>query len=647
MTVSAAAKPVPPLRLLGALVALGLLGLLGWHWLTLQPLTPSPASTLSTPPVLSWFRAGLTLGLLAGAGLATLLLRRAGLQGRAGCREREDFRLLQTVLNTLPAPIFFKDETGVYLGCNQAFERFLGCGRENIVGRTVYDVAPRDLADIYHKADLALFRQGGTQSYETSVVHADGSRHHVLFHKAVFSKPDGSPGGLVGTMLDITESKEAQEKARYLAHFDPLTELPNQVLFTDRLSLAIAHANRLDLRFAVFCLDLDHFKKINNAFGHPLGNKLLRRVGERLCACLREDDTVARMGGDSFNLLVPNIGSVEGATKVVQKVLDSLRTPFEVDDREIYLSASIGIALFPYDGDDAATLVKNADIALQRAKEKGRGGHQFFDAGMNMRAEEQMVMEGHLRRALERDEFVLYYQPQVDARTGRLIGFEALVRWRHPELGIIQPDRFIPLAEQTGLIGPIGEWVLREACRQSRDWRDNGFEPLRMAVNLSPRQFQHPDLFRKIDLILRESGLDPAGLSLEVTESTVMHNVDHAIETLVRLKNLGVHLAVDDFGTGYSSLSYLKRFPIDLLKIDRSFIMDLPAYEDDAAIVTAVIAMAHKLEIKVLAEGVQNEMQKTFLQAHHCDELQGYLFGPPLPPGEIFAETDRTAAALA
>lgn len=544
--------------------------------------------------------------------------------------------LLQTVINAIPAPIFYKDNAGVYLGCNEAFEKFIGLSRDQIIGQSVYGVSPKDLADVYYEADQVLFRQGGSQTYETSVVYADGSRREVLFHKAVFPQTDGRLGGLVGTLVDITERKNAEAKARYLAHFDALTELPNHVLFTDRINLAIAHAHRLDQRFAIFCLDLDHFKKVNNAYGHPQGDKLLKKVGKRISACLREDDTVARMGGDSFNLLLPQIGSEERAAKVAQKILDSLKVPFDLDDREIFVTASIGVALYPYDGKDASTLLKNADIALQRAKERGRNSHYFFDPAMNVRAEEQMTLELQLRRAVEGNEFTLHFQPQLDAASGRIIGAEALVRWRHPEMGLVMPDRFIPLAEQTGLIVQLGEWVLRSACLQASAWQQAGQPPLRMAVNISPRQFQRPDLYRKIDEILRETGIDPGCLSLEVTESVVMQDVDHAIETLVRLKNLGVHLAIDDFGTGYSSLSYLKRFPIDLLKIDRSFIMDIPMIPDDIAIVSAVIAMAHQLNIKVLAEGVQSTEQRDILQGHRCDEMQGYLFAQPLSSNDFF-----------
>ncbi len=554
-------------------------------------------------------------------------------------------QLHQIILNALPAPIFYKDERGIYLGCNKAFEAFIGLPKNKIIGRDVFEVAPENMAAVYQDADLALLRQGGTQSYETSVRYADGSTHEVLFHKAVFHKTNGCVGGMVGAMVDITERKEAEKTIRYLANFDPVTNLPNQVLFTDRIKLEIAHSHRLNQTFAVMNLDLDHFMKINNTLGHHKGDELLQKVANRLVDGVREDDTVSKMGGDSFVLLLPNIAQEEHAAKIAGKILETFLQPLKLDAQELFITGSIGIAMFPCDGTEPRTLLKNAGTALCRAKKKGRNNFQFYTPVMNARSAELFSLENDLRRALERDELTLHFQPQVDAETGRLIGAEALVRWEHPEKGIIYPNQFIHLAEETGLIVPIGEWVLRTACNQAQIWQEAGLPPLRLATNLSPRQFQEPLLFAKIDRLIREVGLDPSCLSLEITESAVMSDVDHAIETLVRLKNLGLHLAIDDFGTGHSSLSYLRRFPIDLVKIDRSFISDIPESPDDIAIVSAVIAMAHNLNIRVLAEGVQNGEQMEFLRAHRCDELQGYLLGHPLPAGDFrtFAENLATS----
>ncbi|MEJ2698548.1 MAG: EAL domain-containing protein [Desulfuromonadales bacterium] len=543
----------------------------------------------------------------------------------------EQAQLHQIILNALPAPVFYKDEKGIYLGCNKAFEAFIGLPKEKIVGRDVFEVAPEDLASVYREADLALLHRGGTQSYETSVLYADGSRHEVLFHKAVFHKADGRVGGMVGALLDITERKEAEKTIRYLANFDPLTNLPNQVLFTDRLNLEIAHSHRLNQKFAVINLDLDHFMKINNAYGHHKGDELLQKVARRLVEGVREDDTVSKMGGDSFILLLPNISQEEHAAKIAGKILETFLQPFELGDQELFISGSIGIAMVPCDGTEPRTLLKNAATALFRAKKGGRNNFQFYTPAMNARSEELLSLENDLRRALERNELTLHFQPQVDAATGHLIGAEALIRWEHPRNGLIYQNQFIHLAEESGLIVPIGEWVLQTAFAQVRTWLEAGIPPVRVATNLSPRQFQEPGLFPRIDRMVREAGIDPSFLSLEITESAIMGDIDHTIETLARLKSLGLHLAIDDFGTGHSSLSYLRRFPIDLVKIDRSFINDIPESPDDMAIVSAVIAMAHNLNIRVLAEGVQNEEQRRFLRSHGCDELQGYLLGRPMP----------------
>jgi diguanylate cyclase (GGDEF)-like protein len=476
---------------------------------------------------------------------------------------------------------------------------------------------------------------------------------------------DGRPLGLLAVLdrkpirdLDFVESllkvfavraagelerKKSEEQVRYLAHYDTLTGLPNQALFTDRLTLQVAHSHRLVEKFAVFNLDIDHFKRINNAFGHALGDALLKAIAARLSAVLREDDTVAKMGGDSFIMLLPDIRQAERAAKVARKILDSFHAPFILEQQEIFLSASLGIAIYPSDGAKPQLLLKNADTALQRAKEQGRNDFQFYRSQMNARAQDQLAFESQLRTAIERDEFILHYQPQVDAGTGELTGVEALVRWRHPQLGLIPPDRFIPLAEETGAIVALGEWILRSACRQARIWQRQGFPPLRVSVNLSPRQFRQHDFVKRFDEILAEAALCPSCIGLEITESAVMEDPAGAAGQLDLLRHRGVHISIDDFGTGYSSLGYLKRFSIDMLKIDRSFVADLPHAADDIAIVQAVIAMAHKLNIKVLAEGVESGAQRLFLNAQGCDELQGFLFGRPLPAEDLYRLFGKTA----
>jgi len=543
--------------------------------------------------------------------------------------------LQQTVLDAIPLPIFYKDAQGRYLGCNRSFEHYIGHPREEILGREVYGVAPPELAEVYRKADLELLAKGGTQVYEASVENAGGSRARVMFHKAVFLDAQGRKAGIAGTMINVTRQREAEDEARYLAHFDPVTGLPNQTLFRDRLEQELRHAQRCEEEIAVFCLDLDRFKKVNTAFGHDFGDRALSAVARCLTEIIGDDGTVARLGGDSF-MLMTVLGPGRRKPQDTASLLGAaVRRPLDVDGRRLHLSASVGIAVFPHDGDDAVTLLRNAAAAQSRTREKDPGFFRFFTPAMNTRACEQLILEEHLRRALDREEFFLLYQPQVDAVSGQLIGAEALLRWQHPEWGLVEPGRFIAMAEETRLIQPLGEMILRMACRQaSRWWRETGCK-LRVVVNLSPLQFQVADLVDRIRQILLESGLPPRGLGLEITETEVMRDFDHGISCLTRLRELGVYLAIDDFGTGYSSLSYLKHFPIDLLKVDRSFVTGLPDDYDDAAIVSAIVALARSLGLRVMAEGVETAAQEEFLRNLGCSAFQGYRFGRPLPPAEF------------
>jgi diguanylate cyclase (GGDEF)-like protein len=439
----------------------------------------------------------------------------------------------------------------------------------------------------------------------------------------------GKPRGAIGASLDVTERKRAEEQVRSLAYRDPLTTLPNRLLFQDRLAVAVAQAHRHRRPLAVVFLDLDRFKVINDSLGHSVGDRLIREVSTRLRTCLREGDTVARLGGDEFTLLLPDIGQAVDAAKVTAKVLDLLRLPFDIEGRELFVTASAGISLYPDDGSDAEALLKHADTAMYRAKELGRDNYQLYTPAMSATALERLALESSLRKALAQEELVLYYQPVFD-RTGQVHGFEALLRWRHPELGLVPPAEFIPLAEVTGLILPMGPWVLRSACAQAWIWQER-YPGLSVAVNLSPRQFQEPGLVGHVTDALADTGLDPRLLELEITETNAMQNAPTAIQTLRELKALGVRLSIDDFGTGYSSLSYLRRFPIDTLKIDQSFIHDIGADPDAAAIASAVIALAHTLKLDVVAEGVETREQLEFLAASGCDRMQGYLLSPPVP----------------
>jgi diguanylate cyclase (GGDEF)-like protein len=438
---------------------------------------------------------------------------------------------------------------------------------------------------------------------------------------------------LLRSMQYSIERKRYQVQLEHQANYDALTGLPNRNLLHDRLRQAV-YAQRKPRAMAIVFIDLDHFKFVNDSLGHGVGDKLLRGMADRLRGVLREGDTVARLGGDEFVVILNDQSSEEVIFRAMQRITQEVNQPMMIDGKELYVTCSAGISLYPQDGIDVDTLLKNADAAMYRAKDHGRNNFQFFTSEMNERINERLSLENALRRALERKEFLLHFQQKIDLATGALSGAEALVRWNHPELGVLRPERFIPLAEETGLIVRLGEWVMAEACRQVRAWLDQGLNPGLISVNLSARQFRQEGLVRTVSRILEESGIDSRHLELEITESMVMHNAAAAIATLHGLKSLGVVLSVDDFGTGYSSLAYLKDLPIDTLKIDRSFVRDIGYGEgqDEGVIAQAVISLGHALHLKVIAEGVETDRQLSFLRRHGCDEVQGFFYGEPVPP---------------
>jgi diguanylate cyclase (GGDEF)-like protein len=448
---------------------------------------------------------------------------------------------------------------------------------------------------------------------------------------------DGRAMLVSGTTLDITARIRAESEIQQLINYDTLTGLPNRSLLHDRLKLAISHAARGKELVGVLFLDLDRFKGINDTLGHRVGDRLLKTVAKRLAACVRESDTLARLGGDEFVAILVGVNAAEGITTVAKKILMLISEPVYIDDQEIYTSGSIGIAVYPMDGEDSHTLLKHADLAMYQAKELDRNNFQFFSREMNIKVLERMMLENSMRKALEREEFFLVYQPQVDARTGRITGMEALLRWQHPDLGMLAPDKFIYLAEETGFIIPIGEWVLRSACRQNKAWQQQGLSSVRVAVNLSAKQFGQYHLDEMIAATLLETGLGAEWLELEITESAIMKNAEQNAAILRKLKEMGVSLAIDDFGTGYSSLAYLKHFPISRLKIDRSFVRDITTNPDDAAIAEIIIAMAQTLKLSVIAEGVETRAQMELLSFNNCIEMQGYFFSRPVS-AEQFAK---------
>jgi diguanylate cyclase (GGDEF)-like protein len=496
---------------------------------------------------------------------------------------------------------------------------------------------------------LETFTKVYAHSPTVPIIVLTGNDDHMLALSAVKS---GAQDYLVKGRLDrelllrsmqySIERKRYQQQLEHQANYDALTGLPNRNLLHDRLRQAV-YSQRNPRAIAVVFMDLDHFKFVNDSLGHSVGDKLLKGMGERLRSVLREGDTVGRVGGDEFVLILNDQANEEVIFRAMQRISAKVAEPIDVEGKELYVTCSAGISLYPQDGPDVDTLLKHADAAMYRAKEHGRNNFQFYTSEMNDRVNERLSLEHALRRALERHEFLLHYQQKNDLRTGAIIGAEALVRWNHAEWGLVRPARFIPLAEETGLIVPLGEWVLGEACRQARAWMDSGLKPGVVSVNLSARQFRQEGLVRVVSRILEETRLDPSLLEFELTESMVMHNVEAAITTLQGLKSLGVALSVDDFGTGYSSLSYLRQLPVDTLKIDRSFVRDIGAGEnpDDGVIAQAIISLGHSLRLKVIAEGVETDAQLRFLKRHGCDELQGFLYGEAVAPADYAKLLER------
>lgn len=513
---------------------------------------------------------------------------------------------------------------------NPAFERITGFSAQEVLGRGL---------DFLHGS---LQYQGNIEQIQTALRerseghalvrhhHKDGTGYWTDLFVAPVQDQSGAVTHFVVAQYDISAAMGYEAEIEYQATHDSLTGLANRNLLRERLNDAIAGARRRNSSFWVAFLDLDRFKFVNDTLGHEAGDTLLKVVAGRLLACVRETDTVARLGGDEFVLVLPDNPEDGTGVAVLTRIMDAVALPILVQDHEFFLTCSVGVATYPTDGDNADSLTRYADIAMYRTKELGRNAFQFYTAQMNERTLDRLKIEADLRRALERDEFVLHYQPQLSLKTGQIIGMEALVRWNHPVQGMIAPTRFIGLAEDMGLIIPIGAWVLRTACLQTMAWHRAGWPALRVAVNLSPRQFTQQALVQSIADLLQETGMAPQLLELELTEGTVMNDVDSAIEILRGLKALGVHISIDDFGTGYSSLSYLRRFPIDVLKIDQSFVRELTTDADDAAIVRAVVTLAHSLRLQVIAEGVENEAQLDFLRAEGCDLMQGYYYSPPV-----------------
>jgi diguanylate cyclase (GGDEF)-like protein/PAS domain S-box-containing protein len=530
---------------------------------------------------------------------------------------------------------------------NRAFEKITGYSRAEALGRNVLFLQGDDRDQPELEALVEAVRderpyRGALRSYRK-----DGSLCWIEVHVAPVRNAEGTATHFITVLHDISETRRYQEELAHKANYDSLTSLANRNLFSDRINHAIARSARYRTGVSVCVAGIDKFNVVNDSLGYAAGNELLRAIAARLRSRFRAVDTIARPGGDEFALLLVDQPGEPALATQIQRLQEVFSQPFPAGDREVHLGAAIGVSVFPQDGDDAATLLKRAEIAMHRAKEHGPNSYRMFTSEMGSRAAERLTLESDLRRALERDEFQLHYQPRIELASGRIAGAEALLRWNHPERGRIPPASFIPLAEETGLIVPIGEWVLREACRQNRAWREAGLPPLTVAVNISAPQFRSAGIDAKVAAALAEAGLDPRGLELELTESLVMHDAEEVIAILRSLKAMGVMLAIDDFGTGYSSLSYLKRFPVDHLKIDQSFVRGIATDSDDAAIASAVISLGKALGLRVVAEGVETEAQRAFLKARGCHEIQGYLVGRPMQAADFAAVLRREGAVAA
>ena len=536
--------------------------------------------------------------------------------------------------------VLFTDLSGKILSADESFLNLLGYTPDNLP-RNIHELTPPEHHRLDEEAFEKLMAFGACAPFEKDFLKKDGTPVPVLFGAALHEEE------ITCFVVDLSQNKQTQEKLNHLAYHDALTDLPNQVLFKDRLKQAIALSRRNDQLQAVLLLNLNRFKTINDSLGYTAGDRLLQSVAERLTSCVRESDTVARFGGDEFAILLTQIPRAQDAANVARAIKQTLDQAFLFEDQEIFVSSSIGISLYPHDGRDTAGLLKNAGAALDRAKVQGGNNFQFYTAGGTTRALKQLVLESNLRPGLERSEFIVQYQPQVDVRGFHLVGMEALVRWQHPSLGLLYPNEFVPLAEDNGLIIALGDLVTRTACAQNKSWQDAGLTPLTLSVNFSARQFQQPTFITDVARILKDTNLDPRWLELELTESSIMKDPEEAIEKLHELKLMGIKVAIDDFGTGYSSLNYLKRFPIDTLKIDKTFVSDVCKDPHDTAIVRAIINLGHALDLTVIAEGVETKEQLQYLSALGCDSVQGFLFSKALSATafeELLVEQRRVVA---
>ena len=551
-------------------------------------------------------------------------------------------KLHRYLVNNSPDVVYMLDREGRFSFINERIVPLLGYECEELIGVHYRDLVHiEDVEQAGYVFSARTIEDASPRNAELRFKCKDHDRAPKYFEintipielntKDIFEEGGGEDSfvGIYGVARDISERKEAERTINFQAYHDLLTRLPNRALFKDRLNLAVAQAKRSGQQMAVMFLDLDRFKLINDTLGHLYGDELLQQVSQRLQDCLREGDTLARFGGDEFTLLLPQISGRADATVIAKKMIEMMRQPFAIEGVEVYVTISVGIAMYPHDGTTMDMLVKNADIAMYHIKGRGKNDYQFFSPDMNEASMRRLSLERDMRKGLESDQFVLYFQPQVDVITGQIVAVEALLRWQHPSLGLIAPTDFIAVAEETGLILPLGEWVIREACSVLKSWRDMGITDARMAINLSAMQIEHKNFVSLVKEVLQQNALAGHDLEMEITENLIMQDMDNSIKKLIQLSELGVQIAIDDFGTGYSSLSYLQKLPIHTLKIDRSFVHEIQEGPVDACIVDAVIAMARGLKLNLIAEGVETKRQMDYLRAQGCGEMQGFFFGVP------------------
>ena len=570
-------------------------------------------------------------------------------------RLKKSEELHRYIVNSSPDIVFMLDKEGRFTFINNKIESVLGYHKRELIGQhyqTIINEKDAERASYIFKDSEQSGRT--TKTIELPLKSRGDNRAQRFFEITVFPIESSTSGlrstphshlkqliGTYGTARDITERKEAEEFINFQAYHDLLTRLPNRALFKDRLSLAITHTKRNTQNLAVMFLDLDRFKVVNDTLGHAMGDRLLQSVSMRLENCLREGDTLSRFGGDEFTLLLPDISSKEDARKIARKVINVLKEPFILGEHEVFVGVSVGIAMYDEAGNSVEQLIQNADIAMYHVKGRGKDGYQFFSDNMSVACSSRLKIERDMRNALENKEFRVYYQPQINAATGGIIGVEALIRWHHPERGIIYPSEFIPLAEETKLIVDISEWVLQTACTEVKSWIDAGHKDIRLAVNFSPSQVEHPRFVSMLVKQLEDYSFPPENLEIELTENVIMNDLEHMISKLTKLADLGITIAIDDFGTGYSSLNYLHKLPIHTLKVDQSFVHDIQNSDNEACIVNAIVAMAHGLKLNIVAEGVETASQLDYLKSLGCHEIQGFFFGKARPADETIQLINR------